>query len=474
MTITKKIRKLFVDCYHFIMEELWNRDYHDCAPVKRFLYALMRIVMIVCRSFKSDRCNLHASALTYITLVSLVPILAIAFSFSQGFGIQKRLTDSVGIEKIKLQNSASYTGKGILFQVKSEDKGMVSKCPKPMQQIILNVFTYVEKTNFAALGLVGLILLLLSVVFSMNKLESTVNYIWGIREGRTFFRQLSEYLVLLILLPVIFLSVTSINTVLSSDAVLNYLNLHAEVFAWVVVRLRKLISVTFIVGGFIFFYLFFPNTKVRLLSAVTAGVVGGALWLILQWVYIVMQVGLTKYNAIYGTFAALPFFLAWLYANWCIILLGVEISFAVQNYRTVEWKNLPDHYSVRSRVALALLILLETCRSYKGGTGGWAPLVYARKHNIPRRVIQSVVERLRMENLLIVVDDADKDEKYYVPGRVPEDLSIADVEDAFQLPNSLEYQRYAQYLPENVENRFSVLYHYYHQELKKETFEKLL
>ncbi|NMA44068.1 MAG: YihY/virulence factor BrkB family protein [Oligosphaeraceae bacterium] len=518
MSIVKNISSAITDGKRFFLDELWASDLQTLPALRRFVFSLCRIGMIVGRDFQRNKCSLQASALTYITLISMVPILAIMFAFSKGLGMQNRLMNSLGLEQVvhiefidgqevkttkfqiieqeettienmqdKAADAASET-KVVVSETDpdiphltrpgaSQNKGqslLASNLPKPMQQVLVNIFSYVEKTSFATLGLVGSLTLLGTVIISMSKLESNFNTIWGQRHSRPLPRKISEYLVVLILMPIVFLAISSLNAVISSNKILFYLAEHTPSLAWIIRKACVLLLALFVVGGFSFFYIFMPNTKVKPFPALAAGLVAGALWFAVYWAYIVLQVGLTKYNTIYGTFAAFPFFLGWLYANWSIILIGAEISFAVQNYRTMHWEKVSEHTSPWAANILGILVLLKCSRSLQEGAGGWEALEYARENDIPTRVMRYALEVLQGAGLIIPVFKDNKEEQSYLPGRMPEDLNLAMVEEAFRKTSQEDAVIFSRHLPEQVNRSFEQFYAQYQNALAKQNFKDLL
>ena len=167
---------------------------------------------------------------------------------------------------------------------------------------------------------------------------------------------------------------------------------------------------------------------------------------------------MTNYNAIYGTFAAVPFFLAWLYTNWTIVLLGGEFSFAVQNYRTYILGGSAAAASPASQVALGVVLTYETCRAFLAGEHAWRLAEFARIHAIPVRLLANVAATLVEQGILIPVEQGGDRERYYVPGKPPELLTLADVERAVRADNKQYTGQLLRLAPEPVAK--AVLDHY--------------
>ena len=511
------------DGRRFFLEELWVKDLDGLKGLHRAVFSLCRIAMIVGRDFQSNKCSLQASGLTYITLVSMVPVLAIMFSFSKGLGMQSRLMSAVGLETVEsvivvdgeevtetkfqvvtaaesqeaeILQEAVQAGEPLSADVQPaaaplESSGslvtrttakaagqpvagsMASSLPPPMQQALVSIFAYVEKTSFATLGLIGSLMLLITVIASMSKLEDNLNTIWGVKKGRPMSRKISEYLVVLILLPIVFLLATSLNAVISSNSLLAYLSEHTPTLAWVIRKSFAILAVIFITGGFTFFYIFMPNTSVKIFPAVMAGFVAGIMWSVLQWAYLSLQVGLTNYNAIYGTFAVVPFFLAWLYASWSIILVGAEISFAIQNHRTMQWEHVLEQTSAGAGVLLAVLVVYKVCRAFRKGEPAWQPLTYARENGISTRIMHRVLETLQQAGIIVAIAQDDKTDQAFLPGREPQGLTLAIVEEAFRDTHSRDATKFMQYLPEKLAQDFTSRYQKFQDDLAGRNFQEL-
>ena len=488
MDTPKKNRLMatYQDAKRFFEEELWTRDMATLPALRRAFFAVCRVVMIVIRGFNEDNCSLQASALTYITLVSLVPMLAIMFSFSKGLGMERKILENIGVEKIRVMDATG--AKGWRFRIIGSDTpltegetpilpeqvteappltpGLVSNLPQPMQEALIKVLVYVENTSFAALGLIGSLMLLFSVLLSMAKLEKTMNSIWGVKQARPWLRKVSDYLVVLILVPIVFLVATSMNTVLLSNQFVEHLRQNYGAVAAVIEFLVKVIGSLFLLAGFALFYMLMPNTKVKAFPALVSGLIAAILWFGVQLAYLKLQVGLTNFNTIYGTFAVVPFFLAWIFANWSIILFGAEVGFAIQNHRTIHNEKASERASTGVCIIIGNLILFEICRHFKQGKGSWNPEEYAQEHSIPSRVLLHVVDVLVRGRLIVKIQETGELDSY-VPGRSLDDLSPADVEEAFRETQSLDTKVYLRDLPQELRDYSTRSYQEYCQNLAK-------
>ncbi len=472
-----RFKAAMAEARRFFADELWDRDVAALPRVKRAAFSLCRIVSIVIRGFVDDRCGLQASALTFITLMSLVPVLAMMFSVAKGLGFQTVLMEKVGLEKVETREVTE--GKEVIrihFRVPEPRDGQtepsgVASLTEPAQKVIFQIFQSVENTNLGSLGIVGLLMLFWAAIKSISKVENTFNSIWGVQVSRPLLRKFSDYISVLFVIPVFFLAATSANAAVSSPAVIARMQSLFGPLALLYQQMIRLSGLLIITVALAFAYAFIPNTKVRLFPALAAGLVGGILWDRTQWLYLTCQVGLAKNNAIYGTFAAIPFFLAWLYANWTIILFGAEVSFAVQNHRTYRLEGISSQASHSVREMLGMIFTFEACRSLSEGKGSWNAGEFAETFTVPSRLMSDVSNTLVSRGILVPVAD---ENDCFVPGRDMDVLSLADIEAAFRQADDPNISQFAKLADGGLREAYMRGYRDFDNQLSKTTFRELL
>ncbi len=416
-----QVRTLIGDAHSFFHEELWDRDLAALPRVKRLVFALFRITTIVIRGFIEDKCALQASALTYITLMSMVPILAFMLSVSKGLKAQDRLMNVVGLER----NAQT-------MEVMVIEGGPLSNLPEQAAMVAQKTFVYVDNTNFGTLGSLGLLLLFWAVIKSISRVENSFNVIWGVRQSRTFWRKFADYMAVLIIVPFSLLGASALNAMLSSPALLGFLQKWSGPLATLhqrVVGFKGLGLGLVIVVAFMFLYSFMPNTKVKLFPALVGGVTGGMLWFSAQLLYFGTQDAVTKYNAVYGTFAAVPFFLFWLYASWTIVLFGAEVSFAVQNHQTYITEFVAAKASLATKDLLGMVLVFEVGKAFAEGEQFWSVDDFGRQHAVPVRLLSDVLFTLCDAGILLPVAERPG---CYVPAKDLAILRMGDIERAFR------------------------------------------
>ncbi len=389
---------VFQRIWKFMSESIWEIELQSLSRLKRLGINFVRIVFLVLKGFQDNECPLHAASLTYNSLMAIVPILALALAILRGLG------------------AGDWAEQHLIEAIVT--------MPDQFQSFVANLFMYVKNTNFATLGGIGLILLLWTVVQVLGCVEMSFNQVWGVTMPRRLLRKFSDYLSIVVVVPILMVAATTINATLSNPTLINLLQEsfgYAHfLYSWFLSFLPLLATWV----AFVFLYKLMPNTRVLAMPAIVSGIIGGSLWIIWQWFYIELQIGISRYNAIYGTLASVPIFLFWLYISWWIILLGAEIGFALQNYSTYKMEQKAHGASTQSRIMLALSIMSHAAQSMMINVPQFEINAYAHTHRVPVRLIHEVVGALVSANLLADVSDG---EDRYVLLKVPDSIRVKDI-----------------------------------------------
>ncbi len=324
---------------------------------KKLLHIFIRIFLITITEFKKNDLSVRASALTYTILLSLVPMLAMSTAVMKGLGGGDQLQEVVYGYVQTLQTTANEknnTGSKEAPQTQSP----TASIPEHLNTALDKLFNYVEKTNFATLGTIGVLGMLVSVVLVFGNIEKAMNTIWHIESGRSIIRKIADYLALLVLLPISINVGFAAGAVVTSDFLLSKVG---DILPSLLIQtlILKLIPIFFLSLSLVVMYLFFPNTKVKTLPALIGALIAGLFWFEAQSIYISLQVGVARYNAIYGSFATLPLFLVWMYFGWVFILAGAQIAFSCQNFKTYQLLQQPSMPSQRLAAAHDILTLVQ-------------------------------------------------------------------------------------------------------------------
>jgi membrane protein len=324
--------------------------------VPHFFRICLRIIVIMRKEFSRTHLAIRASALTYAILLSLVPILALTASILKGLGNDEHLKQAAIRFITQLEApvlsppTAIPPDRPIIEAVPIEpplptdpasaasptiNKPSTVSATTHLYRAIDLIFQYVDRTNFATLGIVGVLGLICVVLFVLASIEEAMNVIWHTRRGRPLFRKLMDYMAVLILLPLSLNIALAAEAMLASQRVMEHL---AEFLPspWMVVLSVKLLPFSCTVLTLMIVYLFFPHVKVKTSAALTGAVFATIFWFIFQKLYVVLQVGVANYNAIYGSFASIPLFLIWLQIGWTFILLGASLAYAMQHHQDYQ------------------------------------------------------------------------------------------------------------------------------------------
>ncbi len=309
---------------------LWEQDPRQLNIFQAFMLRQLQTAALVIHDFLQDRCMLRASALTYSSLLAIVPLLALTFALLKAFGVQNTLEPML-LEKLNVGS----------------------------QEAVTSILLYVNNTQVGKLGVYGLLFLLIAVTSLLSNIEDSFNHVWGVKGMRPLIRRFSDYLSVLMVGPVLVISAMSMTSSLTSNHLVQRL-IDMEVVGSLILTLFKMGPYLLMWVAFAILYVFMSNTRVEWPAAFAGGILGGTLWQLAQWSYVNFQVGVAKYNAIYGTMAALPIFMIWVYISWNIVLLGLEFTYARQNLQT-GGRDLHGNEVSRNtyeRVALIILTVL--------------------------------------------------------------------------------------------------------------------
>jgi len=365
-------------------------------PVASFVIRQVKTILITLKGFKEANIQLRASALTLYTVMSIVPILAMIFGIAKGFGFDAYL-------------------KGLIIENLSEQKEV-------LDTILQFVDRYLGNINGGYITGIGFIILIWSVMQMLGNIESSFNKIWCVKKSRMLTRKFTDYISLLIIVPVFIIIASSVNvaqveSVSKSIPFLSYLDP-------VLKGLVQVLSFTLIWFVFTLIYIVIPNTNVKFKPALIAGIIAGTIFQLLQWAYVNFQSYLSGYGAVYGTFAAIPLFLIWLELSWLIVLLGVEISYANQNADSYEHEADQLTLSQYNRKILAVLIMTRITKGFVRGEPAINSVQIADQLDIPPRLVRETLDDLVNADLVSEIITEDVKEMAYQPSTDPNRITV--------------------------------------------------
>lgn len=392
-------RKASQTSEQFFLDRLIRLSPEKHRGLRRHLANHAQLLALVLKDFRDDNCLLRASALTFSTILSIVPFFSIAFAVLKGLGVQNTL-EPIIIEQV----AAGF------------------------HEIVDRLVSYINNTNVATMGAVGAVTLIITVITLLGNIEEAFNAVWGVRETRSLYRKFSDYLSVVVSAPLLMFTAISLTTTLSSQTVVQWI-IGSTYLGAPLVFLFKLVPYVSMWGALVFLYLFIPNTRVRFSSALTGGIIAGTLWQLAQWGYIHFQVGVAKYNAIYGTLALVPIFMVWIYASWLIVLFGVEVVYAHQNRQTFRREIHGMRLSHAARERLGLAVMLEIGIAFQQDAPPWTAERLAAVLGIPVRTLTELLDIFTAAGFLSQVAD---DQPAWHPARPLEHLELAEIIDTMR------------------------------------------
>jgi membrane protein len=355
-------------------------------PAKLLLYML--------QGLSTHATMVRSAALTYYTLVSIVPVVALVFAVVKGFGLADGL----------VQN---------LYSV-------FPQIPEVVDYLVEFAQKALARTQGGLVALFSLVALFWSVWSVFGSIEDAFNNIWEVKSTRSWSRKISDYITVIVFAPILWVGASAVSVYLR------------QLLGWAdnmwLNALSKLISMAIAWFMFSLIYVVLPNTKVNLSAAIKSGFIAGTVFMLFQWGYVFVQTWMTSYNAIYGSFAALPLFLLWMLISWSILLLGGELSFTFQNEKRFdeERESLLVSYDCRRKLMVGVMVIVA--RTFRDGKGAMAVDDIRHALGIPKRILSSVLSTLVEAGMLHEIHVGGKEfELSYAPARDISTLKVYDV-----------------------------------------------
>lgn len=391
------MNKKISEIWKFLSYDIWRITENEVTKKKYSLYNAIKTVYLCTMRFIDYRIINKAAALTYSTLLAIVPILAIAFAIARGFGFSSIMED---------QFYQSFGGTN-----------------ETTEMILRFVDSYLSETKGGVFIGVGLVMLLWTVLNLINDIEITFNRIWDVKRNRKIYRMITDYFSMLIITPIIILLSGGISIFMSTtvEKMIDF-----ELLAPFLKFLIKLIPFIFTWFMFTTLYIVMPNTKVKLKYALIAGILAGSAYQGFQYFYIGSQLWVSRYNAIYGSFAALPMFLLWLQISWTICLFGGLLTYAGQNIRSFSFDTDTRTISRRYKDYITVLIMSLIVKRFIKREKPYTAEVISEEYQIPLRLTREIITIL--QNIGFVSEnyiDQKNDDMGYQPAFDVNEMNIA-------------------------------------------------
>lgn len=381
-----------------VFDRVLDAEVSDLTRFKRWLHTSLKIAVMVGRDSLQNLVKLEAMALAFKTLLSLAPLLAVIFSILKGLGVHNRL------EPVLAEALAPLGEKG--------------------QEITVHLIAFVDRMKAGALGGVGLVTLFLTVLSLMGTIEESFNRIWRVRSPRKLARKFSDYLSAVLVGPVLVFAAVTITATLQTNAFVQAL-LSLQALGAVILALLKLLPYLTLWGAFTFVYIFIPNTRVKIQSALVGGLVAAVLWQTVGWGFAAFVASSTRYYAIYSSFAILLLFLLWLHVGWVIVLLGAEVSYAHQHIQFFEGDRQLLAQSPAGREKLALHLMLLIGRNFYQGLDPMSVTELANQLRVPAGVVKEFMDMFAQAKLVLPLAG----EETFVLARDAETIGLKEILD---------------------------------------------
>ncbi|WP_102408116.1 YihY/virulence factor BrkB family protein [Parabacteroides bouchesdurhonensis] len=386
--IGERIQAFLTRTIRFVTYDIWRITENEVSGLKELYINTIKTIILAIRGFKNENLQTKASALTYSTLLSIVPLLAVLLGVAKGFGFQgavsQELIDYFPGHEAELNKAFEF------------------------------VDSYLAQAQGGVIIGIGFILLFYTVINLISSIEDTFNDIWQIQKSRPWYRKISDYLALFLILPVLIMTSSGLS-IFVSTLQNSFLS---QYFFFTPLMEIMLNVVPYIITTLAFtgLYVSLPNTKVRFVNGLLAGFIAGCAFQFFQFIYISGQIWVSKYNAIYGSFAALPLLLLWLQLSWLICLFGAELSYASQNVKKFSFERDSKNISRRYKDFLTLLIASLIVKRFVNGEKPYTADELSDAYRIPIRLTTQILYLLTELNIIIEVNYGDDDRvAYYQP-----------------------------------------------------------
>ena len=386
-----KVQKRIVRWWKYFNSGVWRETRSNLR------INTIKTISLSVKSFLNTDLQSMACAMAFRTMLAIVPALALVFAIGRGFGFQSILEDELfGLfpgQKIAISESLKYVDS----YLNTASEGI-----------------------FVGIGLVFLLWTLISLVISV---EDAFNAIWGIKNGRSILRKITDYTAMLLILPVLMICASGLTLFMSSTLQSIF---HFSFMTPVIGFLLNAASWVFTWLFFAAVYLLIPNTKVKLGNALMSGVFAGTGFLILQWIFVSGQIYVTRYNAIYGSFAFVPLLLLWLQLTWVVCLSGAVLCYSSQNIFQFSFSDeintISPNYRNKVTIAIAAIIVQSFTKGFQPPTRN----DITKGYGIPARLVGDIIESLIASGIINRVILNPKEEIYgFAPAQDPSNLSVS-------------------------------------------------
>lgn len=393
----------------FFQKTLWEETSEQAGALHQWLTHMLRILQIMFRELTSGDLNLRAMSLVFTTLLSFVPLIAVAFSVLKAFGVHNQ------IEPVLLGFMEPLGAKG--------------------EEITGTIIDFVQNVKVGVLGSVGIAMLFYTIIALVQKVENAFNFVWRVKKPRSLARRFTDYLSVLMIGPVLVFSALGLAAaVFNHDVVVAMQSI--EPFGTLLLVASKLLPYLMIILAFTFLYTFIPNTKVKLRAAFTGATVAGVLWVTLGSIFASFVASSSNYTAIYSSFAILFFFMIWLYLAWFILLTGSQVAFYIQHPRLVKLGGKATSLSPRQREKSGLWVMTLITRRFCQKQPPISMDELEAETALSNANLQNLIDALQQSALVTEVTGK---EPSFVPARDVSTITVTEVMHSLRTAEEREF-----------------------------------
>lgn len=399
------VRDPFLRVHEFFASRIWKARLDELQRGRALVYRASRVIYTALRGFRDNQLTDRAAALTYYTVLSLVPLLAFAFSVLKGFGVYDRFIDKTVVPYVT---------------------GTFAQNPALLNSI-KQVLTFVDQTDVGRLGTFGIVILAYAAISLLSQIEASLNELFGATTKRPLVRQVTDYTTLIVTTPILLFSGIALATAAQSSRLMLFARETLEL-GFVIDFFMRFASLVVVCLAMTALFIILPNVRTRLVSALIGGAVSGVLWQIALLLHVQFQSGMARYNALYSAFAAIPIFLVWIYVSWLTVLVGAQVAASHQNEQLVgqQLRARNADQALREEVAVAVVALV--IRDFLAVAPRRDHVALAGALAVPPLVVDPILADLVQAGVL--ARSVAGDQVGYVPGRDIDECRVDDVRAA--------------------------------------------
>ena len=392
------------DILRYLTTDIWRIPSEANQGVRHLLIETFKKLYLAVRFFIDKDVMAAASALTYSTMLAIVPILAVVFAIARGFGFNK------------------YIEEWFLNTLSSQ--------PQAADVIVGFVNSYLVHAHSGVILGIGLVFMLWTVIMLIHNIETTFNQIWQVSRQRPWSRKLTDYVAFFFFAPIVIILTSGLTIFLTTMAkqTEGYMLMGPVLRFFIALMPYVVMSAVFVM-----LYVFMPNTRVKVRHALVPGILAGVAMQLLQYFYIHGQMLLSGYNAIYGSFAALPLFMLWVQLSWTICLFGAELTYTSQNLGEYAFLAVPDEISHRYRLLLSTVLMSKICERKDQEQPAYTAFQLKMVTGLPIRIVSDLLHDMVDAGLLnAYYSDIDSEEAVYTPAVPIDHLTVGTIVDRLE------------------------------------------